>query len=157
MLMSWRQADGQVNILLPLSKIEASEDNSIAEVLSRKWSATRGGGVMTPSADTSMRVNLQLVSCDMTFSDVQASNGRGTAKIDVTGTFSSPARTVNLNYEGLTITLEELGINLWRAVTEKGSEFYVSLLSEHEAMVIADIVYDGAEQCLLTAVLAASE
>lgn len=157
MLMSWLQPGGQVNILLPLTKIEASDGNSIAEVLSRKWSATRGGGVMTPSADTSMRVNLQLVSCDMTFSDVQASNGRGTAKIDVTGTFSSPARTVNLNYEGLTITLEELGINLWRAVTEKGSEFYVSMLSESEAMVIADIVYDGAEQCLLTAVLAASE
>ncbi|MBQ7154703.1 MAG: hypothetical protein IJR85_03990 [Synergistaceae bacterium] len=157
MLMSWLQPDGQICILLPLTKVQESQDNNIAEVLSRKWSATRGGGVMTPSADTSMRVNLQLVSCDMTFSEVQASNGRGTAKIDVTGTFSSPARTVNLNYEGLAITLEELGINLWRAVTEKGSQFYVSMLSESEAMVIADIVYDGAEQCLLTAVLSASE
>ena len=157
MLMSWVQPDGQLCILLPMTKVQESEESNIAGMLSRNWSATRGGGVMTPSANTSMRVNLRLESCDLTFTDVEISDGSGTAGISATGTFTSDIRTVNLDYDGLTITLEELGINLWRAVSEKGSKIYVSLLSDNTASVIADIVYDGAEKCLLTAVLAPSE
>ena len=157
MLMSWVQSDGQMCILLPLTKVQDSEESDITSMLARNWSATDGGGVMTPSADTSMRVNLVMDSCDLMFTDVDISGENGTARISAKGTFSSSLRTVNLDYDGLTITLEELGINLWRAVTEKGSKIYVSLLSEDEALVIADIVYDGAEKCLLMAVLAPSE
>ncbi len=112
---------------------------------------------MIPAADTSMRMNLNLESFDLTFTNIAISSGSGTAEIFADGTFSSSIRTVNLSYNGLTIALDELGINLWRAVTETGSKIYVSLLSENEALIIADIVYDGAEKCLLTAVLAPSE
>ena len=158
MLMSWVQSGSQLCILLPLTKVQESEDTDIAERLSRKWTALGGGGVMTPSADTSMRVNLRLESCDLTFSDVQISGGRGSAEISAAGTFASDVRTVNLDaFQNIAIDLEELGINLWRAVTAKGSKVYISILSDTQALVIADIVYDGAEKCLLTAVLTPSE
>ena len=156
-LMSWVQPDGQMCILLPMTKVQQSEERNIAAGLSRKWSAISGGGLMIPAADTSMQVSFELQSCDLSFGNIQASDGAGYAEISASGSFASASRTLNLNYDGLGISLEELGINLWRAVTDKGSRVYISMLSEAQALVVADIVYDGAEKCLLTAVFTPSE
>ena len=96
--------------------------------------------------------------CDLSFSNLQFSGTTGSAEISAAGTFSSPLRTVSLDaFKGITIELEELGVNLWRAVTAKGSNVYISLVSENEALIIADIVYDGAASCLLMAALSPSE
>lgn len=149
MLMSWKMASGQLCILLPLTKMQESEEQNTSSMLMRKWSAEQGGGLMIPEVDTSQRINLTLQSCDIAFLNVIASGEKGTAAISASGVFSSESRTVNINYHGLTVRLEKLGINLWRAVTEKGSRIYVSILSESQAMVIADIVYDGAQKCVL--------
>ena len=158
MMMNWLQPDGQMCILLPMTKLQESEEHNIAAGLARKWTATRGGGFMIPAADTSTQLNLQLVSCDLSFSNLQFSGTTGSAEISAAGTFSSPLRTVSLDaFKGITIELEELGVNLWRAVTAKGSNVYISLVSENEVLIIADIVYDGAASCLLMAALSPSE
>ena len=156
-LMSWADTDGNMCLLLPMSKVQPGEELDIAAGLGRTWSVVSGGGLMIPSAAPSTQIGFRGVSCDLSFAGVQVSDGQGSAELSARGTVDADTRTLPLSYDGLSVRLEELGVNLWRAVTDKGSRVYISLLSETQALVVADIVYEGADLCLLTAVLAPSE
>ena len=147
-----------LTVLFPLEKVREDEEYDIKEAFSKKWSAISGGGIATPSTNTSARVTLEFASCDLAFSDVNITGSSGSAKFSAEGSLISSTGIISIDdYQNIAVSLDEMGINLWRAVSENGSKCYFWLRSDEQSVAIMDIKLAGVEQCILTSVLEALE